>query len=237
MKIALMAMLAVWMGTMFTSCLNSDGGDSWDTTAIVTVKDYMGVPTLLTDDGYTFIPSNPSLLQYSDGTYAKRCEIAFSWNEGVVFDNDRDKTYKITIVQTGYVYPVREYYNQVDIIENDFSINEVTQFWGANGEYLTVSWKFYYTNTNEAIGFELYPESVEDDVLVMRLRQSLGTSGTNTSAYFMSFTLPTLSYINDKLETELKSTNDSIQVKIAYNNKLSGSDEVAKTSPIKIKIK
>jgi hypothetical protein len=236
MKIALMAMLVALTGTTFTSCLNSDGGLAWDTTAVVTVEEFMGSVVLLTDDGYKFKPSNPALLQYENGTYAKRCEIALSWNEGVVFDGDRSKTYGITIIQTGYVYPIRNFCDQVDTIKNDYPISEVTsQFWGANGEYLTATWSYKGNSQYDAVSFDMYPEAVENNVLIMRLRQSVGSPGYNTFTYFTSFTLPSLSYINSTLGTSLASTNDSVQVKIAYKPS-SDSDEIRKTSAVKIKI-
>ena len=80
MKIALAAMLAVVMGTTFTSCLNSDRDDV--NYAYVTINTSMGIITsLTTDDGYELVPQNASQMIYN-GSIPKRAYIAFKLLEG-----------------------------------------------------------------------------------------------------------------------------------------------------------
>lgn len=238
MKIALVGVFSLLMGITFTSCLDSDSSSSYDGLTVVTVKqDYMGSRFLLTDDGYTLVPSNIDRLKDTSGEYVKRCGISYKWNEGVVFENgNKGKSYGITIVDAYNTYAIQNFCNRSDTIKYDYPIYDVIDFNGANGEYMIVVWQFYYAN-NEVVAFELYPEEIDDDdVLIMRLRQSLGASGTNVSQYAgLSFTMPTLTDINNELNSSLTALNDSIKIKIGYK-KSASSEELTKTKAIKVKI-
>lgn len=238
------------MSVAFTSCVDSDGGNSTDGITYVTVQEnsiYGGV-TLLTDDGYTLVPTNPELLKTSATTYAKRAVLGFQWAEGVEFDADRKKTYAMTIINGSFI-PTKKYCDQPDTIKTTYplaAMQERGTVWGANGNYLTAIFKFNF-QSQKPFGFDLYPIKAEDDRLTMKLCQTVGEKDAyNATDYVMSFQLPTVSEINRLLsrnegvqgieggELIVPNNTDSISVRIVAN----GANETSlQTEFVKIKIR
>lgn len=240
--------LILLMGVAFTSCIDSDGGDSYDTATYVTVLDnsiYGGV-TLLTDDGYTLLPSNPEVLKITATDYVKRAVVGVKWAEGVVFDHDRNKRYKVDIVAREGL-PSKTYCSLPDTIKNSYpivSLGEKT-LWGANGNYLTFSFTFNYESQSPVV-FDLFPYKAEGDKLTMKLCQSVGAKNAyNSQDYMMSFELPSSNTINELLEHNIGTqgieggelvvpANDSILVKIIAEGSNSSQLE---TDFVKVRIK
>lgn len=233
---SLMVALALLMGVTFTSCMN-DNESSWDRALYVTVDEsgLWGGVTLMTDDGFTLVPTNPEMLKTTAGTYVDRAFIYLKWAEGVEFDGDIKKKYQVTIIAPSLV-PTKDMTDRADTIKADLPLALLGEIWGANGRYLNVPFRFQFSN-QEVIAFDLYPEKVEDNVLVMRLRQSLGKeNSTNQQDAFISFKIPALSRINNLLEQAgqptVEASNDSVYVKVIAK----GNNETLTTKNVKIKV-
>ena len=69
----------------FSSCLDSEEGESYDLYEYVTVDSYMGATTLVGDQsGYTYIPATKDVLAallMKDGSYYKRALVAIKLAE------------------------------------------------------------------------------------------------------------------------------------------------------------
>ncbi|MCP3893759.1 hypothetical protein [Bacteroides sp.] len=243
----LMVALMIIMGTTVTSCMNGSNESSYDGVAIVTVEEsiYGGI-LVTTDDGFRLIPTNPEVLKTSATEYVKRAQIAIKWAEGVVFDGDKEKTYKMSIVQA-YGVANKKYCDQVDTLKNSYPIVELGKYVsGANGRYLNVPFTFNYNSTKEAVAFDLYPVKADGNELVMKLCQSVGSKdGYSSQTHMVSFELPTVSVINELLNRYQgqhgveggvleRPANDSIMVKIIADGR---NDQKLTTELVKIRIR
>lgn len=245
----MMVALTLLMGVAFTSCMdNGDGGGGYDAASYVTVLEnsmYGGV-TLLTDDGYRLSPSNPEVLKVSATAYIERALVGIKWAEGVVFDGDRNKIYKMSIAGAEAMN-TRKSTNMIDTIKTTYPLVALSDgLSGANGSYLTVAFDFNYKSMNE-VAFELYPVKAENDQLTMKLCQTAGSkeSFNSPSKTLMSFgPLPTAREINELLvryngENGVEGgmltvpNNDSISVKIIADGT---NESVLATKFVKVKI-
>lgn len=245
----MMVALTLLMGVAFTSCMdNGDGGGGYDAASYVTVLEnsmYGGV-TLLTDDGYRLSPSNPEVLKVSATAYIERALVGIKWAEGVVFDGDRNKIYKMSIAGAEAMN-TRKSTNMIDTIKTTYPLVALSDgLSGANGSYLTVAFDFNYKSMNE-VAFELYPVKAENDQLTMKLCQTAGSkeSFNSPSKALMSFgPLPTAREINELLvryngENGVEGgmltvpNNDSISVKIIADGT---NESVLATKFVKVKI-
>lgn len=246
----MMVALTLLMGVAFTSCMdNGDGGNSADAASYVTVVEnsMSGGVTLLTDDGFKLIPSNSEVLKVSATAYIERALVGIKWAEGVVFDGDRNKSYKMTIVAPLEAVNTRKSTNMIDTIKTTYPLVALSDgLSGANGRYLTVAFDFNYKSLNE-VAFELYPVKAENDQLTMKLCQTAGSKESFNSPYktLMSFgPLPTAREINELLvryngENGVEGgmltvpNNDSISVKIIADGT---NESVLATKFVKVKI-
>lgn len=240
--------LTLLMSVAFTSCMDSEGGGSGaDGYSYVTVVDNYGIVTLLTDDGFKLIPTNPEVLKVSAVEYVKRAQIGIQWAEGVVFDADRKKTYKMTIVAPLSGIDTKKYCDLPDTIKTTYPIDALVEkgsVWGANGLYLSVIFKFNY-QSNQSFGFDLFPIKAENDQLTMKLCQTVGQKEAyNKADYRVSFQMPPASTINELLVRNkgvqgieggelIVPSNDSISVRIVAEG---ANESELKTEFVKVKI-
>lgn len=231
---------AVLMGTTVTSCLDSDGGDYADLRGIVTVYESMGMVALVFDDlpGYSFYPTNPDAIKYTNGYYMERGFVSLDLVDDETITENK-KSYNVYIRSNDYLYdiPVREFCTRPDTIAATKTISSLDKNgWGANGYLnvlLSVSYKEYQTQV-----FDIYPVKAEDDKLTLKLEHSYGGKDANLQgSTYHSFRVPSLYELENLLsQLELGTitpVNDSIYVKVQAE----GNYETFETKEFKIAIK
>jgi hypothetical protein len=202
MKIAVIAMLAVLMGTTFTSCLNSDNGPA-EYTDIVTI-DYLG--RVRSDYGYILDVQNPSAMQLTDKSYPDRAMIVYNRIDGEDYSEGKSN-YKVYF--TGY-YAVM-YLGEVatNEVESATKINALGFDNWASGNYLNISLIINYDeNTKPESDLKLYPYEVRNGVLYCKLVHTAKVEGTKTSSLYMSFFLPSKTYLQSPQFEGLNFTGD-----------------------------
>jgi hypothetical protein len=186
MKIALVAILAVLMGTTFTSCLKSNSNKT--NYAYVTIKSLMGHITLTTDDGYELIPQNASQMTLTDGSIPERAYIAFELFEGETLSSNNTSA-KINFIQYYDILYVRYMSEQpVETVTPLLALSE--NIWSARG-YLNVAVAYYTYNGDSSDDFSLYIDKVENNVIYFKLVFTKEVEKTNTySTKSLSYILP-----------------------------------------------
>lgn len=217
------------LSVVFTSCMDSGTESNTDAVAYVTIQEStFGGVTLLTDEGFKLHPSNPEVLKISATEYAKRAQIGIQWAEGVTFDGDKSKTYKMTIVAPLYGIDTKKYCDRPDTIQTTYplvALVEKGSIWGAHGQYLTAIFKINYQR-NMPFAFDLFPIKAENDQLTMKICQTVGQKDASIQGdYRISFQLPSARMINEMLTMYegkqsieggelIVPANDSISVKL-----------------------
>ncbi|MCD7898608.1 MAG: hypothetical protein LUH22_01650 [Bacteroides sp.] len=229
-KFLMVVALAIFMGTTMTSCLDSNDGDYPDIQSFVTVdkSSMWETISLLTDDGYTLLPTNPSFLEISSGVYPDRAFVYAKYANDEQFTEGKT-TYNVTLTN-GYSIPTKEFCTQPDTIVNATDLTSLNKyFWAANG-YLNLEIGFTY-DSNKYQAFDIYPTEVDGDELTLKVVHSYGSSnnsyGTSTTIY--SFEMPYEFEFNNLLnELELgplTPVQDSIYVTVigdgSYDSTLS----------------
>jgi len=186
MKIALMAMFAIFMGTTFTSCLDSD--DSPATfQEIGNIEEFYG--TLSSDYGYSFTIQNFTDMKLTDGSYPKRAIIYYNEVEGEDYKTEKTsyKAYFAGYRQLLYTGAIT--YTEPESETPIYSLGEAF----GSGNYLNIGFTITYDkeSTDPVTDIVLYPYEVKSGVLYCKIVQieSVGTS-TTTSGLYMSFLMP-----------------------------------------------
>jgi hypothetical protein len=194
MKIAVIAMLAVLMGTTFTSCLNSDNGTA-EYTDIVTI-DYLG--HVISDYGYRLEVQNPSAMQSTDKTYPDRAMIAYNRVDGEDYSEGKS-SYKVYF--TGYYAVMYIGETSTEEVESVTKINALGADSWASGNYLNIGVNISYDKSIEpGSDLKLYPYEVKNGVLHCKLVHTVKVEGTNTSSLYMSFPLPSKTNLSSQFE-------------------------------------
>ena len=194
MKIALVAMFAIFMGTTFTSCLDSDDSPN-SYMEIVTIDDYTIEFTkkVKSDAGYTLEIQNPTSMQLTDKSYPRRALIGWQEIEGADY----------TPGQSNYNAYFSGYYIIYSIGNTTmFDVTSVTPInrieanatgIGVSGNYLNLIFNITYDdNTDPEDDFELYFKEVKNGMLYCKLvhTEAVETSKAKTGSHSMSFPLP-----------------------------------------------
>lgn len=220
MKFMMAAVVAVFMGTTLTSCLDSDGGTYSDGFGWYEVSEggiFGGV--ILRDDNrdITLVPQNPSKLLYSSGTeYPKHIYAAFSFPEGDPGFVDGKTSYDVIIDNWSDVF-VKNLCNPDTLTHTNSAIRSFEEgYTWASHSYLTLEFTAPRLTNTSLEHFDAYPVSAEGNVLYMKFNQNQEVkSGTELSAKGMvSFKLPHKMEIISKFP-ELEffgSSNDSVYV-------------------------
>ncbi|MDR0658714.1 MAG: hypothetical protein LBG18_07275 [Mediterranea sp.] len=198
MKIALAAMLAVVMGTTFTSCLNSDRDDV--NYAYVTINTSMGIITsLTTDDGYELVPQNASQMTL-DGSIPKRAYIAFKLLEGEKLSSNSSA--RVSFVDYYDILYVRDMSD--GLVETATRLLAISQdIWSANG-YLNVAAAYYSYTVDSPDDFSLYIDRIEDNTIYFKLAFTKEVEETSTySAKSLSYILPSEEEIKESYPAAL----------------------------------
>lgn len=238
-----MAVMAIVMGTTFTSCLNSDSESSWDGYAYGTVD----LSYLLVDGGLKFYPTNMSTLKDSNGELPERVFFSYKLVEGQEITEGKTN-YDISIVSFASL-PVRRLTADPDTIGNVSGVpvgegQGISQFtsnsvWAYNG-YFNLGFVTSYDSKTSFDHFDLFPNDVIDGVLYMRLHQNqkiVSTSGN--IELLMSFKPFTKMELSDQLEDKYADLNffgtasDSVKVVVVADN---GSGSTIKTSAVGVKV-
>nr|WP_320059057.1 hypothetical protein [uncultured Bacteroides sp.] len=197
--------LTLLMGISFTSCLNSDGGNASYSGFVTVSQGYLSDNiVLLTDDGLTLTPTNPSMLLV-DKKYPERVLLNYELVAGEELVSGKTK-YNVTILG-GFVIPVKTFNQRPDTLKNDYKISQLTAAWYAN-RYVTFNIGF--THSNSIVDFDIYQQKIGHDTLYVKLNYS---KGGGDAAYgdgntFYSFRIPSSVY------GQIEPKNDSIWVKI-----------------------
>jgi hypothetical protein len=232
-------LVSVAAGSSLTSCLKSDSAPAWDYATYVTVPDGFPSYGLLSDDGYTFNPTNPSALEYTNqpGTYVKRAVVYLKFAEGEEFTTGK-VVYNATIVDASGI-TTEAFNTRVDTLVNDYSLMALSDAWGANG-YINVGFDFRYTESSKLTlegMFDAYDTDFSDEgVLSIKLRQSNGggDAAYQSARALMSFKVPSRSQLMANYPTAVPLPGDSVIVKITAKG---STDSELKTSPETFKIR
>lgn len=245
MKIALMAVFAIVMGTTFTSCLNSDNESVYDFYDVVTYTDYSAYGRAFICDtyGYTVYPTNGNSL-FGSGDYPERACLYFKLKEGEVLTEGKTSYEAAIVPEYSYAITVKEFCDKKDTLNID---NEDTEYGKGSptfsaiaqptptNNYLNVIFKAAVSQQKSHMQyFNIYPEKAEGNTLYVTLHQDEVTENeTSVSAeIFMNFRLPQAYKLKDMLgDLEYEKLeffgpkNDSINIVI--NAKSSGNNLVS----------
>lgn len=195
--------LTLLMGISFTSCLNSDDGNASYSGFVTVSQGFLSDIVLLTDDGYTLTPTNPSVL-LANSKYPERVFLNYELVAGEEFVSGKTK-YNVSIL-SGYVIPVKTFNQKPDTL-NDYKITQLSAPWYANN-YVTFGIGFNYLNS--VVDFEVSQQKIGHDTLYVKLNYSKGGGDSfyNEGTTYLSFKVPSSVY------GVIEEKNDSIWVKI-----------------------
>lgn len=211
--------LVVLMGVSFTSCMDSNGGSSYDGDAFVTVyQEFMSsAVTLKGDDGITYIPTNPSMLMDDDGNYVTRAYIYYVFAAGE--QKAEGKTsYNITI-KGGMGLAVADLTLRPDTIKNSFEIRDFAA-WGSTTGYMTTGINANYV-TGAYLNFEAYIDTVNVDPaknmlpIVLKYTNGGGFYSTNNGLFYNSWDMSQINVTNLGLN---RSENVKVRVQANTDN-------------------
>ncbi|NDV83519.1 hypothetical protein [Bacteroides sp. 51] len=197
MKIALMALVAVFMGTTFTSCLDSDSDNTLQ--AFVTINSGGGlyVSSLKTEDGLTFIPQNPQQMVKSDGSIPERAFISYELFEGESF---KEGVTEYKIVFKSYDMEFQELSASYEPKESVTPLLGIYDYplWAANG-YLNVCFAHYYDKDVSTSDFSLFIDRVENNIVYFKIACTTNIEKGNTyTNQAISYYLPTESTVKEQ---------------------------------------
>lgn len=251
MKIALIAILAVVMGTTFTSCLNSDSESSWDfgDTASGFASMY-GEYFVCDTYGYTIYPTNAAAV-FPKGL-PERAIVYFKLKEGEVLTEGKT-SYEAAIVDA-FEITVKEFCDRKDTLSID---TEDTEYGKGSPIFSQIAQPIPFKNyLNVAFVaavseqkfswdyFNMYPEKADGNTLYVTLHQDEVTENeayTLMSLPIMNFIIPEADKLEAMLGTEeydkltfFGSGNDSINIVISA--KSGSNDNTVSSKPGKIRI-
>lgn len=243
MKIALMAVLAVVMGTTFTSCLDSDNGpDTFP--EVVNIVDFMGIPTVTSDAGYELDVQNISKMKLNDGTYPSRAMVSFERVEGEIYDSGKS-SYKAIFDGYYYLLNVGQVINEVEVESlspiNSFIISgqqQQQQVVYGSGKYLNFYVEFTADdNTKLESDIILQYAKVEDGVLYCNVihKEEVGEKDKKNVYAYMSYLLPLKSELKQKFPdlTFTGEDNNIIEIVLVAEGK---NEQELKTEKVKVLI-
>lgn len=243
MKIALMAVVAIVMGTTFTSCLDSDNGPStYPATGIV--SDYLGKAVMTLADGVQLVISNPEQMKFSftgseTSFYPVVATIAYQEIEGQDYTEGKT-SYNVSFA--GYYNDYSYFFGGNSMVseEDTESLTPLSSLVSA-GEmsgYICVIFGYYHKDLSFA-DFSMYPYKWENNKLYFKLvhNKTVDTSSNKTSGMNMCFRLPGKSQLQSEFPDivfsgEDQNTVDAMIVADGPNDK-----ELSLESSFKIKVK
>ena len=195
----------------FSSCLESEEGDSYDLYEYVTVDSYMGTATLIGDQsGYTYVPVTKdvlSALEMKDGSFYKRALVAIKLAEEFT---QGKTTFNISSVQVYNYIPYKECNVNPDTLDaknyGDYDFLSLgtgsSKPWVKSG-FANVTFNVAIPDANPSLNdFHLYFTGASNDTLYAKLRYTKN----NTTAYssmseLVSFELPSYDPAYSQLQT------------------------------------
>lgn len=182
----------------FSSCLDSEGGQSNDLFEYVTVESYMGATTLVGDQsGLMYIPVSADVLaslEMKDGSYYKRAMVGIKLAEP--YDPNNIKTsYKISAIQVYNYIPYKDCTMSPDTLVGDYNFINVgsgnSKPWVKNG-FANVTFSVQIPNAQPSLNdFHLYLTGSSNDTLFAKLRYTNNNSTSYTTmSEMVSFQLP-----------------------------------------------
>jgi len=200
--------LTLLVSVFLTSCVDTgDSSSSWDIYKYGTVVNSgLGI-YVYTDDGLTLTISNPSAIQYTDGSYPTRVAAYYKLATGQTIQTGKT-TYTVSVVSASLIV-TKDFNQKPDTIKNSYGITSLDGYYIANN-YATVFLSFPY-KTASNVSFDMYTQKVGSDTLYVALNYTNGGSddysGYTASGIPYSFKLPS----NIDIQPD---QNDSIWVKV-----------------------
>ncbi len=226
MKLVMMAVFAVLMGSTLTSCLDSGDsrpyGYSWVTIQSSIYGD--GISSVKSDDGYTFNILNPSFLKLGTGAdafYPERAFISYYLPEGTIVEEGKTE-YDIEVNGATY-YSLAIKDAELESIESKTDVN--LELLGAGNNYIDVCFTTYMKEDAKNEDFKLIlKQSEEKNTLsaeMINMVEVDNSSGQNTR-HMISYKVPYKQSINSRYPDleYLGQNQDSIYIK--FINKMNG---------------
>lgn len=180
----------------FSSCLDSEEGESYDLYEYVTVDNYMGATTLVGDQsGYTYIPTSKDVLAallMKDGSYYKRALVAIKLAEE--FSTGK-KSFQISGIQVYNYLLYKSFTMAPDTLDGDYDFISLgtgnEKPWVKSG-FANVSFSVQIPNASPSLDdFNMYITGASNDTLYAKLQYSKdNTSAYTTMSELISFELP-----------------------------------------------
>ena len=215
MRFMMMMVIAAFMGTTLTSCLDSDGGDQSDFD-LVTISSFMGASLVKSDAGVAYNVLNSSSLEikFENGEtlIPRRAVISFDLAEGEVYQEGKTS---YDIIFKGY-YWYSETVCSVDIepveSETELVVNKLTS---GNG-YLDITFQTLALKDFNLSDYKVFVSKVEGNTVFVNMVNPLEIEKPDgTLAAMVSYMLPSKYTMETKfpeLET-FGTNNDSVYIK------------------------
>ncbi len=213
---------AAWISVIgLNSCLDNDNESSWDAADYVTVKESLGSPYLVTDNGVTLYPTSTSVLSSllsSDGTYYPRAIVYYKYAEGEAYEEGKT-SYNISAIAGGQILDTKDFNAKPDTLANDYPIKALgysswTNVWAKNG-YINVPFTTMVGTNVSVNDFHMYITEVSGDTLCTRFHQSGG--GEETSEMVGSLICFKLPFDDSRYADLVPDGQDSIVIKVVAN--------------------
>ncbi|MBQ8520274.1 MAG: hypothetical protein IJ456_02610 [Bacteroides sp.] len=205
----------------FSSCLDSEEGESYDLYEYVTVDSYMGTATLVGDQsGYTYIPVTTdvlSSLQMTDGSYYKRALVAIQLAEEYVAGKT---SYQISGIQVYNYIPYKSCTMNPDTLSGDFDFISLgtgsSKPWVKSG-YANVTFSVNIPNSTPSLNdFNMYITGASNDTLYAKLQYSADNSSAYTPmSEMISFEIPSNVMYDPEMSGSLNVTDSLVLTVVA----------------------
>lgn len=178
----------------FTSCLDSEEGETYDWLEYVTVQSgYMGYATLVGDQtGYTYIPTTTDVLaslKMDDGNYYPRALVGVKLAEEYV---PNKTSYNIAGIQVYNYVAWRDATTSPDtlVAKGDYDFVKLGGSWVKTG-YLNIEFEVMVPSQPLLEDFNLYVTGASNDTLYTKLHYSKDNkSAVNSMQELISFRMP-----------------------------------------------
>lgn len=243
MKIALMAVVAIVMGTTFTSCLDSDNGPSnYPATGII--GEYAGRVSMTLGDGVQLVISNPEQMKFSftgseNSFYPVVATIAYQEIEGQ--DYTEGKT-SYNVAFAGYYNDYSYFFggNYMVSEERAESLTPLSSLvsGGEMSGYICVIFGYYHKDLTFN-DFSMYPYKWDNNKLYFKLvhNKAVDTSSTKTSGMNMCFRLPGKADLRSEFPDIVFSGEDQDTVDVMIVADGADDKELSLESSFKVKVK
>lgn len=196
----------------FSSCLDSEEGETYDLYEYVTVENYMGSATLVGDQsGITYIPTSTDVLAalaLKDGGYYERALVAIQLAEEYVVGKT---SYQISGIQVYNYVPYKDCTMNPDTLSGDYNFVSLgtgnERPWVKSG-FANVTFSIQIPNSTPSLNdFNMYITGASNDTLYAKLQYSKDNSAAYTTmSEMISFELPGY----DPAYGQVMNGNDSI---------------------------